>query len=723
MTQIFWRRRRLVLALLAGVLSSPPLWAEIDYDAATRTWNLSTGAVEYRLREVDGTVSLDYFGPTGQTPWKPPPGVYGPPLRVGPRYDIAGQVKGQGLLPEDLQLVSHEIRQPQAGVKELRMVSKHRRLPLEIEVVYATWGETGVITRQVTLANGGGRALQVDSLPSLAWRLPAGRYELTYLWGGWGQERQMASEHLGAGQRSFVSTRGRSTIGYSPWFALKNEDLGVWYMAQLAYSGNWQMNFERRPSGRPLDVEDLIVGLGMRFDFGGSLTLEPGQSFEAPPTAFTASAGDLDDAANQFHRYQRRYVIARTPANDPPLVQFNSWYPFPGKMTVVEMKRCADIAKELGSEVFVLDAGWFNKKDWSRELGDWNADPVAFPKGIEELASYVHSKGMKFGIWVEIENLGIESETFRKHPDWCLTYNGQPLLVFDRYHLNFAKPEVRQWARSNIDRLARNYQLDWLKIDYNIDIGERFDPAETALRGDVLYRHLMSYYAWLDEVRHAYPNLVIENCSSGGARFDLGIMAHAHTTWLSDEVRPKASVQLGYGCTVEFPPEVCNHWMVGDKDNGEVILTNPPAWWDFMLRVPMNGQYGISSRVFDWGPELVKHAAENVALYKRLRNVIAGADVYHLKGEPTHEDPTGWSAIEYVSPDQKRSVVLAYRLGKSLPEEVLKLRGLESERYYRVAEDGRPRGIYKDRELSELGLPVKLDAEWRAAVLEIEVEP
>jgi alpha-galactosidase len=699
------------------------LRGEVNYDASNQIWTLRSGAVEYRLRAQEGSVYLDFLGAVGQPSWKGAPGAAALPRPEGLRDEITGLVEGQGISPEDLVLFSHEVRQPQTGVDELRLLLRHRRLPLEIEARYTTWGATGVLTRQLTVTNRGERVLHVDSLPSLAWRLPAGEYELSYLWGAWGHERQLATEHLQAGRRAFVSSRGRSTNGYSPWFSLHNAELGTRYMAQLAYSGNWQMRFEREPGPHPLRDGDLRADLGMRFDFGGTLALPPGESFSLPLVAFTATPGNLDDAANQLHRFQRQYVIPRTATNDPLRVQFNSWYPFPGKIAVEELKRCADIAAELGAEVFVLDAGWFNKRDWSRELGDWQADRIAFPNGIEELANYVRSKGLKFGIWVEIENLGVESQTFKEHPDWVLTYNGQPLKVYDRYHLNFAKPEVRRWARAVVDRLAKDYQIEWLKIDYNTDIGERFDPPGADRPGDVLYRHLMNYYSWLDEVRAAHPTLNIENCSSGGTRFDLGIMAHTHTTWLSDEVRPIPSVQLGYGCTVEFPPEVCNHWMVGDKDNGEVLLSNPPGWWDFMFRVPMNGQYGISSRVFDWSPELRQHARDAVALYKRLRQVIIGADVYHLTPPPAHYDPTGWSAVQYVSVDGKRSVLMAYRLAKSTASQVFQLRGLAAEGKYRVSEEGKTRGSMAGRQLVSQGLPVKLDAEWRAAVFELQEEP
>lgn len=698
----------------------PPRESAIKYDSSAGIWALSSGNVEYRLGQLEGVIYLKYFGPAGQPDWDVAARQAVPPGNKGLHYDIDGLAEGESLSPENLKLVSHEIRHPKDDVDELTLVFEQRKLLLEISVRYRTWGQTGVITRQITLRNKSNGPIHIKEFPSLAWQLPPGNYDLTYLWGGWAHERQVSNEQLGPGRRSFRMTRGRSTNGYSPWFCLHHQGLGVHYLAQLAYSGNWEMHFEQYPDGQSLVQENLNASLGMRFDFDGPLQLAVGQSFEIPLVAFTATSGDMDDGANQLHRFQRQYVVPRTPTNNPLLVQFNSWYPFPGEMNVEQMKRCVDVAGPLGAEVFVLDAGWFSSKNWSRELGDWNVNPGAFPDGMEELARYVRRKGMKFGIWVEIENLGVDSKMFREHPEWCLTYNGKPLLIDQRYPLNFAKPEVQKWAASVIDRFVRDYGIEWLKIDYNIDVGDMFDPPALLARpGDVLYRDRTSYYEWLDEIRSRHPELVIENCSSGGLRFDLGIIGHTHTTWLSDEVRPRPSVQLAYGSTVEFIPEICNHWMVGDKRNGEVDLSNPEGWWDFLFRVPMTGQFGISSRVFDWSPELKARAKANINLYKKIRHVIMGADVYHLTPSPDHDDPAGWSAIQYASPDRKRSVLLAYRLASSVSTRVFKLRGLAPGYTYQIAMDGAVREKLAGQTLLKDGLRVEFKDPWRASIIEL----
>ena len=713
------RATRLLVPLCCALTLPRATSAQDALAVRDTTWTLQSGHVVYRLVTRDGALGLDYFGPASidtvrrDTATRPP------------RADIAGLANGRALAPSTLRVVSTERRSPMPGVEELRIVLRHATLPLEIEARYGAWGETGVITRELHLANRGTTPIRIESSPSLSLDLPAGEYSLRYLYGGWGQERQLAVEPVGAGARRFDQTRGRSAHGYIPWLSLRNERSGIEYIAELAWSGNWSMEIERHPGAAAARLRDqpLAVRMEMRHDFGGSLALAPGDEFALPRVALTASTGTLDDAANQMHRWQRAHVMPRSATNTPLLVQFNSWYPYGAAVTAENMMRAADAAAALGAEVYIMDSGWYTSGDWTRTLGDYQANRQAFPNGIEELAAHVRRLGMKFGLWVEIENVGLQSRIYREHPDWCLPYLGKPAIAWDRCQLDFAKPEVRRWARATIDRLVRDNGLQWLKIDYNIDVGERFDPAGPDRAGRRLHDHIVAFYEFLDELRAAYPALVIENCSSGGLRFDTGIMAHAHTTWVSDNVDPVASLQLGWGCTLQFPAELCNHWMVGDRDNGEVDQSKPAGWWDYLFRVPMTGQFGISSRITEWGEPLRQRAVENIALYKRIRSTIAGADVYHLTPAPGLERPRGWMGIQYVAPGGGRSVVLAYRLAGGARDTTLLLRGLDPAREYDVALDGRTVRRMPGRALAAEGLSVSLDEEWRAAVIELAARP
>ncbi len=712
-----WLITFIVVASALALRASPLSAQRVGYDRAARRWTLTSGSVIYRIAERDSALVLDYFGPASRaTGW-------GKTMSSAPRYDLAGVADGTPLAPA-LHLVSQRTGAAAPGAVELLLTLRHAELPLEVQARYAAWGETGVFTREITLVNRGRKPIRVRPSPSLAWELPKGDYTLRYLYGSWGQERQLATEPVRAGARSFEQTRGRSTNGYVPWLSLRNDDLGVEYIAELAWSGNWWSRVERQPgtgSSPPRD-QDVLLAMGIRPDLGGPLLLQPGDTLTLPRVALTASAGDLDDAANQLHRYQRQYVVPRSRANRPLLVQFNSWYALGPDVNIANTIRSADVAAALGVEAYILDSGWFTSGDWSRALGDYQPDARKFPHGLEELSRHVHAQGMKFGLWMEIENVGIDSRVFHEHPEWCLSYGGKPIITADRCQLDFAKAEVRRWASATVDRLVSAYDVDWIKIDYNIDIGERFDPSPGDRAGRRLADHVESYYAWLDSVRGAHPDLIIENCSSGGLRFDMGVMAHAHTSWLSDFVAPLASLQLAFGCTLEFMPEICNHWMVGDTDEGEVKLASARGWWDFMFRVPFTGQFGISSRIWEWNAALRERAAANIALYKRIRGTIAGADVYHLTSPPDRYAPTGWAALQYVTEGGRRSVLLAYRLARGTRSRDFRLRGLLPHVVYRVVRDGALVQRATGAELARAGLPVTLDAEWRSSVVEIEAE-
>ena len=269
----------------------------VHYDAAAQQWTLRSDAVEYRLQRSGDGVAFDYFGPARLNWLVPTPES---PADTG---DIAGSVDGEKFGQDDLRLA--EVRKPELP-NQLWLLYRHRRAPLEISAAYSVQGDTGVITRRLSIANRGTRVLHIDSLPSLAWRLPASDYDLTYLWGGWGQERQLATEPLSIGRRVFASDRGRSTNGYAPWFALRDRGRGVLYMAQLAWSGNWQMSFGRDPGGDRVRPNQL------------GLTAATGHAVRFWRCADAAAGRVVRAAGGGVHRHRRRPGRCRQPAAPLP---------------------------------------------------------------------------------------------------------------------------------------------------------------------------------------------------------------------------------------------------------------------------------------------------------------------------------------------------------------------------------------------------------------------
>jgi alpha-galactosidase len=491
---------------------------------------------------------------------------------------------------------------------------------------------------------------------------------------------------------------------------LHQSDADIYYITQLAWSGNWSATIEKQPAS---------IRMSEYFD-NGFLTLMPGKAHTLPPLLISGGAS-MDNAANHLHRYQNDFLVPKQPAGLFIPVQFNSWFALLGGVTAEKLKPYVAKAADLGCEVFVIDAGWYGTKDWFKQIGDWYANPESFPNGLIETADDVRRHGMKFGLWFELELWGESSKMFNEHPEWCLQYDGVAIHHDYRKHLDFSHPEAFQWALDQFDRIYHECKgIDWVKLDYNNSIGSRFENENGIKTGDRLHRHIRGYYAWLDSLRTRYPEMMIENCASGGLRLDNGIAAHAHTTWLSDETTPNPSIGMAWSSTLEYIPRALNHWMVGRGNHDATIdPTLAAGYYDFMLKIPMNGQFGISSRIIDWSPELFQCAVKNVQLYKRIRTVIATADCYHLTPQPDYDDPTGWMALQYVSPDRKQSVLTAYRTRSSEPTFNAILQGLDLKRKYKVSIDGVSKGVYTGGALMKSGLTIALPDEYRASVVEI----
>lgn len=591
---------------------------------------------------------------------------------------------------------------------------RHRLLPLDVSVCFSAFGETGTITRKVEFKNTGKYPIHLENIPSLDVMYSRDSYEYSYMSVSWSHERILHTLPLDEDTVSFLSRSGRSSAEYSPWLCMRNVDRDIYYVTQLAWSGNWFMNLYRD------QARNARMEIGEYFD-NGFLVLLPGETIELPEVAISGAYGSMDDAANNLHRYQRDFVLKKQPDDLPLLVQFNSWFPLQQTIDANNLIPYIDKASELGCEVFTIDAGWFTKKAWDREAGDWNTNRRTFPGGMGAIADHVRSKGMRFGLWFELESLGDQSDMLEAHPDWCLQYDGKPVMAMNRAHLDYSKPEVFEWALGQFDKMYQECNgIDWVKLDYNVSIGSTFETAEGIKLGNSLRRHVLAYYAWLDTLRTRYPHLFIENCSSGAMRLDLGIAQHAHSSFISDETSPNPSLGMAWSATLEYLPRAVNHWVVGMGNHYAVIDQSLPyGYWDYMFKVPMNGQFGISSRILDWGPDLWRCAIENVRLYKRIRSLISDADCYHLTAQPDYVDPKGWTAIQYVDPKSMNSVLMVYRTKGNVPDYVAKLRALNPLKRYKVLVDGKEKGVYSGKVLMEKGLDVHLDDEYRASLVEL----
>lgn len=643
-----------------------------------------------------------------------------------PGEPVRGKVDGVPFGAADLEVVDTSHSGQDTETPTLTATLRHKEQPVEYRLVFVAQGDTGVIETSLECINKGESPVELEAVSSLACRIERGTIHTLKRVGNeeWNlRESKLREEPIEFGNRN----AGRSSGRVSPWWAVVMPKAKMTMMAQLAYSGNWRADFV--PTQKQVHCR-----FGMVFDDERPLTLAGGANFTLPTVAVAVSAGDdLDTPANAHHRHQRKFVFLPRPEGIPLLVQYNTWYAFANDINEQKMLDVIPLAAKIGCEVFVIDAGWYGNEAtsgpaWKLRSGDWRVDREKFPSGLGRVIQAAHDHGMKFGIWIEPELVSTSTETFRNHPEWCLSKDGQPVVVDGRAHLDFANPQVREYMMGVVEQLQQNGPIDWVKLDYNIDIGGSFDSLQDDIQHTRLHDHLAGYNLWLAELHAKYPNMIIENCASGAKRWDNAIQAHTHSSWVSDTVNPRNGPQLIWGSLLHSAPEMCNRWMVGDVPEGRrsgtggELVNNSRDWWEFMHLVAMGGQYGISARIDKWPNEALEHAADCVERYKRFRRLIENSDVYHLTPQPAAGlTPKGWMAVEFLQPDQHSGLVLAFRLEGGSASKVIKLKGLDPVKRYRVTIQGQEAVELTGQSLIERGLKLEASSSWRAQAIEFEL--
>jgi alpha-galactosidase len=488
--------------------------------------------------------------------------------------------------------------------------------------------------------------------------------------------------------------------------------------AGIEWSGTWQVRVAR-DGGRT----SLQGGLdGFRHD------LAPGETFEAPRRFMGFYKGDLDDAANASHDFVRRYLMRPRPANFP-WTQYNTWFAYYTDLNEETLRHEVDIAAALGLEVFYVDAGWYvgspNDADFSFGLGTWRENRDKFPSGLAAFADYVHSKGLKFGLWVEPERVDLQyaGPGTDISLDWISPVTdlraapppGMPRVA----QICFGHPEARAWAKEWLSRLIRDYQLDWLKWDSNLWMP--CDPPDQP--GDQDIAHVQGLYEILDYLHHEFPNLIIENCASGGNRMDYALIRRTDIAWLSDQTDPSYRVRYHVtGASYPFPPEYLNSWLVESYFEHMADGEKDPAQLRAWLRSRMMGAFGISTEMIGWSANVRAVVAEEIAQYETMRDVIAHGKIYRLLPQTelytNLELPEEPDAAEFYDPSIDTGVVFLF--GGKQPWTTRRLipKGLAPETTYQVLSDDRAISLRRSgRQIAAQGITFRYDASHPSTVV------
>ena len=554
---------------------------------------------------------------------------------------------------------------------------------IELISSYTIFEKLNIVARNNKIINKTNEVITIRRALSYQLDFVESQFDLIHLHGDWSQERYVNRKPITDGRFTVQSNFGRSSHEENPFVILCDrncdENYGRAYGLSFVYSGNFMVNVnvdKWRSTRASMGINDE--------DF--AFVLKPEEVFEVPEGIISFSDSGLGKLSREMHDLVRNHLTKYHLANQYRPLLFNSWE---GCFMDFDTNLILDYihdAKAIGAELFVLDDGWFGKRDNdSKALGDWylNKEKIDLKKVIDEC----HSLGLKFGLWFEPEMINPDSDLFRKHPEYALGERGK-LCSLSRHQfvLDTSNDEAVNEIYDMMCDILETYEIDYIKVDHNRCINE-IESASSY--GETYHRLILGAYKLYGKLIERFPNLFIENCASGGGRFDLGMLYYSPQIWTSDETNPVQRMFIQYGTSYGYPL----------SSMGAHISKCPITDYRSKGNVALFGTYGLEMNPCLLNEEERNQILEVNKLYHKYHNkVIQNGDLYRLLSP----FETNYMSMMSVSKDKNVAIVLfANLLKENNRYRYLKLQGLDENKYYRNSHDGK---TYKGEYYQKIGL-------------------
>ncbi len=609
------------------------------------------------------------------------------------RISCLDVVNQDGSCAADLRYQSHQIMEgkyqleklpsvyetDQTAMQTLVITCIDKVTNLEVDLYYGVVEQYDVITRAAKIRNRGKAPVKLLKAFSACVDYPHHQYDLIHFYGKHSMEREVDRTPVGRAILSVESMRGLSSHQHNPFVILADHEAtetnGECYGFSLLYSGNFQAQVEVGQIGQ------TRIAMGIHPAFF-QYEVGPGETFTTPEVVMSYSDRGMEQLSHNYHKLIRNHITRGTYKNARRPILINNWeatyYNFDTKKLVAIAKEAA----ELGIEMLVMDDGWFGKReDDFSSLGDWVVNTEKLGTSLKELTDRVNEAGCKFGIWFEPEMVNEDSDLYRNHPDWCLRIPNRPLTRC-RYQivLDLTREEVRNYIYDSISDILNSANIEYIKWDFNRSIAEVWSAKkDDQHQGQVFHDYILGLYELLNRVAKAYPNVLIEGCSSGGGRFDAGMLYYEPQIWCSDNTDALDRLKIQYGTSFGYPiSAVGSH--VSAVPNHQTGRTTP-----FHTRgvVAMAGTFGYELDINVLSEQEKEEVKTQVEFYKRNYELINHGNYYRLTNPYENNDFIAW---QMVSEDKKKSLLsIVFPTSHGNTDfYTVHLRGLEESALYQV---------------------------------------
>ncbi len=547
---------------------------------------------------------------------------------------------------------------------------------VHVTLIYTVFENYSVMTRAARIENRASEAVRLERAMSLSLDLPEMDYDMITLWGAHNCERNVERRPLAHGVQGVESKRGSSSHMQNPFAAFARhgagEENGEVLGFNFVYSGNFSILTEcdYNCSTR------ITVGINPT-DF--CWNLGPGEHFLTPECVMVYSDAGIGKMSRIFHRFYNNNLIRGKYKTEKRPLLINNWEATYFDITTEKLVDFARSAKELGFDMLVMDDGWFGRRYNDRSsLGDWYVNEDKLPGGLKPLIDSVNALGLKFGIWYEPEMVSPDSDLYRAHPDWCIHVPGrEPKLGRRQLVLDMSRADVRDYIWDAMRAVLANYNIEYVKWDFNrniCDAGSSLLSREHG--GEIFHRFVLGTYDLMNRLITEFPNILFENCSGGGGRFDPAMLAYSPQIWASDNTDAIQRLYIQFGTSMCYPASSVGAHVSARSNTPLATRANVAMWGTF--------GYELDPRHFT--DEERSTIRAQVAEYHRSYDLIRNGDLYRLVSPFDNPALAAW---EIASPDRSEAVVTLVTIKAQQHRNlILRLRGLDSGRMYKLSHNG-----------------------------------
>jgi alpha-galactosidase len=465
--------------------------------------------------------------------------------------------------------------------------------------------------------------------------------------------------HHGVRVERFGQVGSMPVRKFFPWAGVEDRPAGVMWGAQLTIPGSWQMEFFRRD-----DFMSLSGGLADR-EFGHWMKIvAPGEQFASPPAYVSTVHGDLDDLCARLVDMQLP-AAETAPASERDLpVICNEWCTSWGNPRHDDLVAMADKLQGSGVKYLVIDAGWYKGDNgvWDLGQGDWVANPHLFPQGLAATAQAIRQRGLVPGIWFEMEVVGKQSPRFEGDVDHLLHRDGFPITAMGRRFWDFRDPWVTDYLSQKVIGQLRDADLGYIKVDYNETIGLGCDGAESP--GEGLRQNMQAVQGFFRKMRRELPDLVIENCASGGHRLEPSFMGLTSMASFSDAHETRDIPVIAANLHRLILPRQSQIWAVLHAADSMQRLV-------YLLTSGMLGRLCISGEIAALDPQQWALVKEAIRFYYQVAPVIArGKSRLYQFINPSWQHLQGAQAVLRLAEDEHSALVVTHSFGLPIPPRI-----------------------------------------------------